>query len=754
MRRAAILIALLLILSAGCLEQRSYPGVDREHLLSEQSTDIDGDGSADFILYTFSPETNSEAGRTVQRQIAVAVSTTGTYSGFNTFTELDALDADTRLEDFSESVDGEETACSQALGTRNVQCIDINTCAKLCSSNSVRCKKMVTNYNDIVGGSIMSYASDMREVDTLVYNARKDIFSLNSLGVNAKNIYLNQLRDAVAKIAEVYANPIYSKQEVQMCSSGDFGIADLVYAADAVGNYTIENQSYTYVVMVTVKESGEREYLGKGFETIAIQDSVPSGIISGGDELSSPLEIITTDGATTLIDWGPAEPVEETMLVYEFTSTTPPERVAGGYNSPKLTVKGMNLEVLAPLNMLFLMVLGATGNYYAAMGISLGITLVVLFIVYNLLIVFVFVLRAMASGGAPIVGVRKALGKTEIRWKTDVVVAVVLLGVGLYSAVFMAVSPSPPTSILDVDALNFMALEWWGLGGLTAIFLGVILSYTTIENLTKIMLLERAYGVAIKEEKEDFLAKVEHLKARLQELRELISTAAEQEFEVGDESDIVTSVKADRISEVSRKMTTRTKRIIDEDLTKVDRAIGRIKERMLLADENWPKWSGMMDSLLAEHNEIRTSSLHSIPSSLRAYALGRYVKENKEIGVAFEGDVVKKRKVSIDKVIGRMIDDGHLTGLVVMKDDTLVMSQMAHGSATVPSVLGIKLKYYINSLAKNMGQGEPTSFASVGSKTVLVLMKDNDMRSLLFVNKAKFKEAIEEWKVKSKGLMG
>jgi Na+/citrate or Na+/malate symporter len=64
-------------------------------------------------------------------------------------------------------------------------------------------------------------------------------------------------------------------------------------------------------------------------------------------------------------------------------------------------------------------------------------------------------------------------------------------------------------------------------------------------------------------------------------------------------------------------------------------------------------------------------------------------------------------------------------------------------------VLSLKLRSYLHSLAKSLGQHAPASFATVGGKNVLVLMKTAELESMLIIPKDKFKEAVEEFKKKA-----
>ena len=85
-----------------------------------------------------------------------------------------------------------------------------------------------------------------------------------------------------------------------------------------------------------------------------------------------------------------------------------------------------------------------------------------------------------------------------------------------------------------------------------------------------------------------------------------------------------------------------------------------------------------------------------------------------------------------------------------MRAKEIAAAHMAQGAPTVPAAPALKLRGYLRSFARSLGQTELTSFAAVGDKQVLVIMKEGELESTLFIPREKFKEAIEEWKKKAK----
>ena len=301
--------------------------------------------------------------------------------------------------------------------------------------------------------------------------------------------------------------------------------------------------------------------------------------------------------------------------------------------------------------------------------------------------------------------------------------------------------------------MNILLQSDMGLLGAGLCMLGVAMAYLAVDNFIKITILERAYGMVIKQERDMFLAKAAGLKDKIAQLSALVEEYTKEDFDVSKEYDILTSLKAENFSALSKDMTGRTKALIDEGTNKAENAMASLKERKRLADESWPKWKDMISKSVEEQNEVYVSSLVTIPSSLRTWALARFVREAGD-SVILDRDVLKKKKVSAEGLVKDMINKGLIRGAIVIKQDKIVMAEFAEGGGTVTSVLALKLRSYLLSLAKNMGQHAPQSFISIGDKQVVVIMKGRNLESVLFISKAKFNDAIEQWKANSKALEG
>jgi hypothetical protein len=353
-------------------------------------------------------------------------------------------------------------------------------------------------------------------------------------------------------------------------------------------------------------------------------------------------------------------------------------------------------------------------------------------------------------GGASFLGgFRKAFGKTDIRWKTDIVLTIILLGAGYYVA---AVMTAPPQTAYDIlESIDFLLTNEMGMISITLVFMGTVMAYLTVENFIKIIILERAYGMVIRQEKDLFLAKAATLKDKIKELGKLVDEYTKEDFDISKEYDVYSSMKLERVDDLAKENNPQNRTVIEQQLVNVENAIGSLRERKRIADENWDRWKENIAKVLEEQGKVYAASLVTIPASLRPWVLNKYVKEASAEGVFFERDALRKRRLTPERLVEEMIEKGMLKGAVVLKQGKVAVAQF-YEQKTLQTALALKLMAHLESLAKNLGQHSPQSFVSVGEKQVVVMLKDHTADAMLFIAKEKFKDAVEYWKSKTKVL--
>jgi len=752
MRLQLLILSAVLLLSFGCIEEKSFGGGKSEQLVTSEEFDIDEDGIADYGIYKFTPVTVSGAEMKTQRYITVVTTTTATYTEINpNLTDVDLLVADQSLEEFSQVRTQSDTACSNKIGLVSVVCSDVTTCSRLCSAASLKCRNVAETYEDELAGAMISYVQANNELRSLILDSRRMVFELRETTDENRNEFLDKTRGIVARIADINANPLYTHPEVQLCSPSDFGVSYVIDAAKKIGTYRTEATGYHYRVMLSITPLAEKEEGEIGLEVggVGLTDKVPSMMVIDGEEISSIQKLTAAEaGGYVEMDWTSDKASQEGyLLVYEFESDSPPENVLTSMKTPDVKVRTIDLSGFIPTNIILLMLYGITANYYISLGAALGITVAALLFAYTVITMAITLVSEKIAGATFTTGFRKAFGRTEVRWKSDGVIAVVFLLGGFGASIFVATPPLEPPALME--SIGFLMNNGTGAIGVTLMMLGVIMVYFAAENLAKVMVLEKAYGMVMKNEEDAFRARAKSLKEKISQLRQLVDEYSKENFDISQEYDMLTTLQASKVDSWSKEMTARNKTLVDDYLTRVERALGSLQERKKVADENWPKWKETIGKMLDEKDEVYVSALVTIPASLRTWALSKYSEEE---GVVLDRDGIKKVKVSPEKVVKEMVSRGLINGAIVIKNEKVVLSEFAEGSGTVVKALALKLRTYLRSLAKNLGQHEPQSFVAIGKRSAMVLMKTRGRESVLFVKKEKFNEAIEQWKAKMEGL--
>ncbi len=746
MRNPAILILALLALSLmyGCTVTRAYPQTQHETISSVQKYDLDGDGATDLMVYNFYPV--AADGYNITRQVTVAVHNAANYTSFKNLSDLELVNMRSSLDTVSSDSSLEFDACAANAGLK-LDCTDVSTCSALCKG-AYQCDALFNKYADAVPSSLVGFVNDRNRMDGYFFQVRDQAIDQINASHSGKDAYLANMLDLVGSMADVYSNPIYNNPNLLLCTRTNFGEAKLAAAVGEIGAYDPQPVSYDYFVTLAAQ--------GQAGDTIELTDTVPPGILATEADLSSNQMIkVAGSGSAYSVDWPSGRTTAAgSMLVYRFTSTEPPDEVVSGMQSPSLVVNRLDLRIFIVPNTIFNVLYSITGSFFIALAVSFSLTLIILMIVVNLLVIAYNVAWAEMNKLGVMAGLRKAIGKAEPRWKTDLIIGIVLLIAGYYIAVFVAPDPTAPNSLFGaLDYYTGLALTFTAAAALVSVgcmFIGLFLLYTSLENRLKIMVLERIYGIAIREDKDLFIARAASVKDKIVELQQLVDTSSKEEFDVSAEYDILASISPERVDELAKKMTPDSKKMIDKDLADVESAIERLTERKKTADASWSKWAEHINALLAEQDEVDISALITVPASLRAWCLSRYAKEHAAEGLVFEHDAITKKKMTSESLIAGMVAHGMLEGAVVIRKDELAAAHMASGAATVPAALSLRLRSYLRSLAKSLGRAELSSFAAVGDKQVLVIMKDTDMESVLFIPRDKFKDTIDEWKKKSK----
>lgn len=744
-------LILAFILLSGCISQKEYASDVLEKISSNQSYDLDKDGIPDLMIYDYSPITKGNV--SLKRQVAVVTRTYSKYSSFNNLTSFQLIETKAKLDELDSRIKPSLQSCAASAGLKQ-DCTQLSACTSLCSGSS-KCKRAIDKYQSVVPASMIKFVDDRNVIDGMLLDTRKMLPGLEGAPVEAKNEYLMRLKGVVVKFAELYSNPLYTRSEIALCSMDNIDLNAIADAADDIGSYNTSVDGYIYYITLSAKPGDAKAVSG-----VTLKDSVPSSALSNIDEINSGQNIdLSENGTAYTISWvSDKTSTEGYMVGYRFMSAKGPDEVLASLSAPSLKVSGLDIGFLAATDSMFGIMYAIAGNFFFALGSAISLTLIMLLLLYNLASIVFNSAKAVLAKEKLLNGVRKAFTGTEMRWKSDLIIGILLLAAGSYISYFVMPATSAQTTLIGaVEYFTDLALSVTSAAGLAAagcVFLGMLLVYTAVENMAKIMILEQVYGIGIREEHDLFRARVGRLKEKITELQKMVEQYSAEEFEVSDEYDIVSSVSIPRIDELSKKMTPESRSAIENQLESVEAALERLSERKRTADENWQKWYDTIDKMLTEQNEVYLTSLITIPASLRTWALRRYAKEKGAEGVVFERDSLKRKLVTPDLLLRALFEQKLVKGGVMMQEDKVIAAQMEEGSATVPSALALKTRNSLRSLAKAVGQHEPGSFASIGEKNVLVMMKASGIEAMLIIPREKFKEAVEEFKKRAKMISG
>jgi len=741
-----IFLAILLFASFGCITENRIAPIKKETIQSRELVDLDGDGIFDYGVYEFS-EINEQNVK-IKRRLSVSTVTSAHYTSYEFLTDLSLLKTDGYLETFSREKKIDENFCANRIGIPSISCIDVRTCANLCSANSMTCKKIASEYPDLLGGSMLYFVQDTHEIDNAVFEARNLVLKLRTASDDEKNVYLGKLRDITAKIASINANPLIFHPKLNLCPHANYGIGNIVNASKEIGNFSTEVTGYNYIVTLEV-EPLIKEDLGSNMNGITVEDAIPVDVVSDPNALSSHQSITSAaNGSKIMVGWSSSKASDAGyILYYKFSSDKPPEEVADSFVAPTVTIKTLDLSALGPTNSLFVLFYGITNNYPLSLGFAVGLTFVFIFFVYTILVLAINIVTASISGAGVAHGIKAAFGKVRVRWQIDGAAALFLLIAGFYISMFLA--PPSLQSLTLISSFYFIISEPLAFAGFALILLGSIIGYSAVENLVKITILERIYGVSVRAERGAYLKDIATLKEKINLLKKMVKDYAAEDFDVSEGYDAISSIPAEKIKELEKKMTVYSRAMLDDYLSRINIAIEKLEQKKKLADENWPAWKEAIVKMLTEHNEVHASALVAIPESLRAWALTRYMKENIEEGLVLEGMAIKRRKVSPIMLIKEMVSAGLIKGGIILKKENIIGAWFeGDQSPTVATALTLKLRLYLASLAKEMKFGELASFVSVGDQLVYVTMRVDSYDTAIFVNKEKFKDAIEAWKKK------
>lgn len=745
------LVAIVFLLFLGCISQQTVDAKQVEITQSAVNLDIDEDNEDDVWVYTFTPATSEDAGIKTQRTLIAYKEVELGYLRFEELSDQDALSLIQSFEDFENSVEMSTEECLRNTGLVGVNCIDVRTCAQLCSSSSLKCKKLVEEHEAIIGDSVLRYGQYYNELEDALYSSARSLVDMANEDRDDVTYLVSKLQNVLNNVYALEANPLIQSETLLVCSANIYDNTKLQDVINGLGTPVLQTETYRYTIFLQVLPSATKQDTLSQRE-ITVQDRLPRELVEEED-LYSPLDFSSnTNTSGVFLSFDPIRKLggNTQMITYSFSSQTPPEILTTQLKRPSFALQVLNLEALGLSAFLFDALKDVLGNLYIAFGLALSVFVILLLLLLLILGLIYSVLRAVLAKEKAMVGIRKSLLRTTVRWKTDLLLGLILTGAGIAASYLFASK--------NIEAENIFVMGNIVLGDAAAfiassgVFFGSILLYLAIQNKVKVFLLEDIYQKELGEDKDIFVANVKQLKEQWNALRTLAESLRKENFDVRQEYNVVAGLSEGRIVAMGKKFDDTSKQNVQQHLIEVEDALERLREKKRRAESNWPQWKANIEKLLEENEKVHRSQLIGIPGTLQIWALHRFAKEYGEKDIVFQGETIVQKKLSPDRLVQRLFDQGIFKALVVTKNEKIVLSKTAKGSSSVIAALTVKLMGYVKTMLPKLGHGGYSSLAGIGTKSVLLISKEHGLETLLIVPREKFKEALQAWKEKGKRL--
>lgn len=700
-----------------------------------------------------------EINRNLQRHLVVSTyESTLTIHSLKPLTYSDRAALQNLIEEYIVNKKTSDAVCNQNLGLVGLRCIDAVTCTKVCSTYSLKCNALATNYADSLGYSILDYSRDQNDLSITINTISTNIGNDPSIELDdaKKRMLVENLNRALDKSASIYANPIYNPAIFDLCQQKTYKESNLRKMMDILANYTREPSIYKYQSSIKLTPISKEER----YAEITITETISPSITAIQETLASPkpLTIIARQPLSFTMEAVRGSSSMKYLFFYWFHSNTlPSDSAISTWQTPAVTTRLVGLENLWPVQLflnanksLYGIFINFT-DYYISLAVAFSLWLILLIIILTISHAFLLAILGAMKGRTITSAIRPALGRPNLRWDADLMVGIALMIVGVIASYY---APGISEKELIYASIMDNILEsHTGLLAFAGMFFGMLLAFVGIENRVKLIMIEKLYqkeaGI---ETKEFVLAKAEELKKRFQQLKEKLDMLSKAGFDISEEYDLFSTIPIERINELSKKKEydPLLSKLVADSSSNVENALARLDEKKRSAEENWPSWEDTITMQLSKAESIHLSNLLSIPSQLRPWAVKRYITTHPEKGLLLDGDVVKRLSITPEHLVSDMMDKGMLDGAVLLKAERPFYSQIKEGNKTVVAVLSIKLLSLAKTISSKLSLKPFSTIAIIGDRTVAAVAKQKDINSILFIRKDRYKEALDEWKEKGR----
>ncbi len=754
MRKQLILALFLAFLLFGCVEERTISVSGYETIESISGMDLTSDGVNDVLSYSYrSIPIDQPAGISMARTVSVApFSYSFVISAYNENVDLAAAKA--AIQEFDSARKQGELTCTSRLQISLPSCIDQASCVQNCRSDY--CKAAEKSAGESFGRELLDFKDKSSEMDRIT----AELLNTQTLPSQAeKEQYMRKVVRLMALSSDLSYNNIFNSRTYNLCAPLDLRLNRLREAAGKVGSVQIDADRYRYRVAEVVTGGNEDAHI-----FLFIQDTPP--IILTIDELSVDIDGTIYQRVPLKLGWENVElNAQRKVLTYDFTSPDSPEETSmSRWSNP--SVNERNIKFLGvfdafasnPAITLFLSIsksifyaLYSLGvGYYAALGAAAAFLLYVLLFAVFLASVLYYALRGYIDRKVIMEYVSEEMGPPIADWKNYVGMGAILITLCfLLGALYIRPAQAGDFELATIQVRLTSDI----LGSITSLMFvfGAYTIYLVAEDRLKGLIFGEAYYHAKGATKEENLNAMARLKVITGNLRSRVETLSRVGMDVKEEYATLIAIPTERLEqliEMGKQNTARS--LIDFHMERIEAMDKGLEQKVRIMEESWPVWNSEIEKALDQSEEVSVESLVSIPMQWREWAVSKFISEHRGRALVLEENRIKRRKVSMENLISTTLADMKRSGLlqtsIVMQGNKALSNSFSKGNATAGSVLFLKLIGYTKAISKKFGDDEMRRFVIMGKKNAAVCLPDGSSTTLLFAERPKLKELIEEWK--------
>lgn len=754
MKKQLFLTLFLGFLLFGCVEERTISVSGYETIESISGMDLSADGINDVLSYSYrSIPIDQPAGISMTRTVSVVpFSYSFVISSYNDPADLAA--AKVAIQEFDSARKQGENTCTARLQISLASCADAASCLQNCRSDY--CTVAQKSAGDSFGRELLDFKDKSSEMDRIT----AELLNTQTLPSQAeKEQYIRKIVRIMALSSDLSYNNIFNSRTYNLCAPLDIRLNKLQEAAGKVGAVQISPDRYRYRVAEVVTGGGGDEHI-----FLFIQDTPP--IILTIDELSVDIDGTIYQRVPLKLGWENVElNAQRKILTYDFTSPDSPEETSmSRWNNP--SVNERNIKFLGifdafasnPVISLFLAVsksvftlLYSFGvGYYAALGAAASLLLYILLFVIFIITFLYYALRAYIDRKVIMEYVAEEMGPPIIDWKNYIGMGAILIVLCLILGALY---------IRPVEAGQFdlptiqIRLTSDILGSITSLMFifGAYTIYLVAEDRLKGLIFGETYYHAKGATKEENVTAISRLKVLTGNLRSRVETLSRVGMDVKEEYATLISVPTERLEQlIDMGKQNTAKSLIDFHMERIEAMDKGLEQKVRIMEESWPVWNSEIEKALDQSEEVSVESLVSIPMQWREWAVSKFISEHRGRALVLEENRIKRRKVSMENLVNTTLAEIKRAGLVqssiIMQGNKTLSNTFSKGNSIVGAVLFLKLIGYTKAISKKFGEEEMKRFVIMGKKNAAVCLPDGGTTPLLFTERSRLKELMEEWK--------